>query len=45
MSEISGQEMPEEFNQFIKQNTQMQINLDVAEKGIVTDAEIVIKKL
>ena len=45
MTEISGQEMPDEFNQFIKQNTQMQINLDVAEKGIVTDAEIVIKKL
>ena len=44
-AEIAGEEMPEEFERFIGQNTQMQINLDVADKGIVTDAEIVIKKL
>jgi hypothetical protein len=44
-AEIAGEELGDEFEQFIGQNTQMQINLDVAEKGVVTDTQIMIKKL
>ena len=44
-AEIAGEDLGDEFEQFIGQNTQMQINLDVAEKGVVTDTQIMIKKL
>ena len=44
-AEIAGEELGDEFEQFIGQNTQMQINLDVADKGVVTDTQIMIKKL
>ncbi|TMO57651.1 hypothetical protein [Pseudoalteromonas phenolica] len=44
-AEIAGEDLGDEFEQFIGQNTQMQINLDVADKGVVTDSQIMIKKL
>lgn len=44
-AEITGEAIPPELEQFMGQNTQLQINLDVASKGIVTDTKVVIKKL